>query len=169
MNDAIGLIETKGLLPLIEATDAMAKAANVEIVKRIDIGGGLCHDGRQWRRRQRPRCRRSGCQRSFASRRTGQQPHHPSSVGRFGQGFFGLTAWQQSRGFAVRLSVLTHHARCQQFEQFLDRNPRANPCSQSRIDQLQVSVVRHDRRAMSWRGSVERIGDDREPVRGRDR
>jgi ethanolamine utilization protein EutM len=39
MNNAIGLIETKGLLPLIEATDAMAKAANVEIVKRIDIGG----------------------------------------------------------------------------------------------------------------------------------
>ena len=41
MNDAIGLIETKGLLALIEATDAMAKAANVEIVKRIDVGGGL--------------------------------------------------------------------------------------------------------------------------------
>ncbi len=41
MNDAIGMIETKGLLPLIEATDAMAKAANVEIVKRVDIGGGF--------------------------------------------------------------------------------------------------------------------------------
>ncbi len=39
MNSAIGLIETKGLLALIEATDAMAKAANVEIVKRVDIGG----------------------------------------------------------------------------------------------------------------------------------
>lgn len=39
MNDAIGLIETKGLLALIEATDAMAKAANVQIVKRVDIGG----------------------------------------------------------------------------------------------------------------------------------
>ena len=39
MNDAIGLIETKGLLCLIEATDAMAKAANVQIVKRVDIGG----------------------------------------------------------------------------------------------------------------------------------
>lgn len=39
MNTAIGLVETKGLLALIEATDAMAKAANVEIVKRIDIGG----------------------------------------------------------------------------------------------------------------------------------
>ncbi len=40
MNDAIGLIETKGLLPLVEATDAMAKAANVQIVKRVDLGGG---------------------------------------------------------------------------------------------------------------------------------
>ena len=36
---AIGLIETKGLVGLIEATDAMAKAANVQIVKRIGIGG----------------------------------------------------------------------------------------------------------------------------------
>ncbi len=41
MNNAIGLVETKGLLALIEATDAMAKAANVEIVKRVDIGGAF--------------------------------------------------------------------------------------------------------------------------------
>ena len=41
MQDAIGLVETKGLVPLVEATDAMAKAANVEIIKRIQIGGGL--------------------------------------------------------------------------------------------------------------------------------
>ena len=39
MQDAIGLIETRGLVPLIEATDAMAKAANVQIVKQIQIGG----------------------------------------------------------------------------------------------------------------------------------
>ena len=39
MSTAIGLIETKGLTALVEATDAMAKAANVEIVKRISIGG----------------------------------------------------------------------------------------------------------------------------------
>lgn len=39
MQNAIGLIETKGLVGLVEATDAMAKAANVEIVKRISIGG----------------------------------------------------------------------------------------------------------------------------------
>lgn len=41
MNDAIGLVETKGLVGLIEATDAMAKAANVTIVKRVSIAGGL--------------------------------------------------------------------------------------------------------------------------------
>jgi ethanolamine utilization protein EutM len=41
VNTAIGLIETKGLVGLVEATDAMAKAANVRIVKRISIGGGL--------------------------------------------------------------------------------------------------------------------------------
>lgn len=41
MNTAIGLLETKGLVALIEATDAMAKAANVQIVKRVSVGGGL--------------------------------------------------------------------------------------------------------------------------------
>lgn len=39
--DAIGLVETKGLVGLVEATDSMAKSANVEIVKRISIGGGF--------------------------------------------------------------------------------------------------------------------------------
>ena len=41
MQQAIGLVETRGLVPLIEATDAMAKAANVKVEKRVDIGGGL--------------------------------------------------------------------------------------------------------------------------------
>ena len=38
---ALGLVETKGLVGLVVATDAMLKAANVQLVKRIDIGGGL--------------------------------------------------------------------------------------------------------------------------------
>ena len=42
MQPAIGLIETKGLVPLIEATDAMAKAANVKVEKRVDLGGAYC-------------------------------------------------------------------------------------------------------------------------------
>jgi ethanolamine utilization protein EutM len=41
MQNAIGLIETRGLVPLVEASDAMAKAANVKIEKRVGIGGGM--------------------------------------------------------------------------------------------------------------------------------
>lgn len=39
MNDAIGMIETKGLVAQIESADAMLKAANVTLVKQIQIGG----------------------------------------------------------------------------------------------------------------------------------
>ena len=39
--EAMGFVETRGLVALVAATDAMAKAANIQIVKRIDIGGGL--------------------------------------------------------------------------------------------------------------------------------
>src|SRR5206468_11101961 len=38
---ALGLIETRGWTGLVEATDAMCKAANVEIVKTIQIGGAF--------------------------------------------------------------------------------------------------------------------------------
>ena len=38
---ALGMIETKGWVGLVEATDAMVKAANVEIVKTIQIGGAF--------------------------------------------------------------------------------------------------------------------------------
>src|SRR5205809_25039 len=41
MSEAIGMIETKGYTASVEATDAMAKAANVTISKTISIGGGL--------------------------------------------------------------------------------------------------------------------------------
>ena len=41
MNEAIGMIETRGFIGSVEATDAMAKAANVTVAKTIPIGGGL--------------------------------------------------------------------------------------------------------------------------------
>jgi ethanolamine utilization protein EutM len=41
MSDAIGMIETKGFTGSVEATDAMAKAANVTISRTVPIGGGL--------------------------------------------------------------------------------------------------------------------------------
>ena len=38
--EAIGLIETRGLTAQFEACDAMLKAANVSLVKQVQIGGG---------------------------------------------------------------------------------------------------------------------------------
>src|SRR5437870_13184347 len=38
-SNALGMVETKGWVGLVEATDAMCKAANVEIIKTIQIGG----------------------------------------------------------------------------------------------------------------------------------
>jgi len=41
MSDALGMIETKGLVGAIEAADAMVKAANVSLVGYEKIGSGL--------------------------------------------------------------------------------------------------------------------------------
>ena len=41
MSEAIGMIETRGYVGSVEASDAMVKAANVGLVKTIPIGGGL--------------------------------------------------------------------------------------------------------------------------------
>ncbi|MCQ8212692.1 ethanolamine utilization microcompartment protein EutM [Cetobacterium somerae] len=39
--DALGMIETKGLIGSIEAADAMVKAANVYLIGKEYVGGGL--------------------------------------------------------------------------------------------------------------------------------
>jgi ethanolamine utilization protein EutM len=39
--EALGMIETRGYVGSVEASDAMVKAANVTLVKTISIGGGL--------------------------------------------------------------------------------------------------------------------------------
>ena len=39
--NALGMIETKGLTGAIEAADAMVKSANVQLVGREQVGGGL--------------------------------------------------------------------------------------------------------------------------------
>jgi len=41
MSEALGMIETKGYVGSVEASDAMVKAANVALIKTIPIGGGL--------------------------------------------------------------------------------------------------------------------------------
>ena len=38
---ALGMVETKGLVGAIEAADAMVKAANVHLIGKVLVGGGL--------------------------------------------------------------------------------------------------------------------------------
>ena len=40
-NEALGMIETNGLVGSIEAADAMVKAANVYLIGKEFVGGGL--------------------------------------------------------------------------------------------------------------------------------
>jgi len=40
MADALGMIETRGFVAMVEASDAMVKAARVELVSYEKIGGG---------------------------------------------------------------------------------------------------------------------------------
>ncbi|EMV4562600.1 BMC domain-containing protein, partial [Listeria monocytogenes] len=39
--NALGMIETKGLVGAVEAADAMVKAANVTLMGKEQVGGGL--------------------------------------------------------------------------------------------------------------------------------
>ena len=41
MNESLGMIETKGYVGSVEASDAMVKAAGVTLARQIQIGGGL--------------------------------------------------------------------------------------------------------------------------------
>ena len=41
MIEALGMVETKGLIGSIEAADAMVKAANVHLIGKEKIGSGL--------------------------------------------------------------------------------------------------------------------------------
>jgi len=41
VKEALGMVETKGLVGAIEAADAMSKAANVSLIGKEKIGSGL--------------------------------------------------------------------------------------------------------------------------------
>ena len=41
MSDSIGMVETRGYVGSVEASDAMVKAASVTLVRQIQIGGGF--------------------------------------------------------------------------------------------------------------------------------
>ena len=57
VQQALGMIETRGLVAAIEAADAMLKAANVELVGTEKIGSGLVSVMRSEERRVGKECR----------------------------------------------------------------------------------------------------------------
>ena len=53
MQEALGMVETKGLVAMIEAADAMVKAANVTLIGYEKDWRGFCHGHRAGRRGRR--------------------------------------------------------------------------------------------------------------------
>ncbi|NLA29776.1 MAG: BMC domain-containing protein [Propionibacterium sp.] len=41
MQEALGMVETKGFVPAVEAADAMVKSANVVLIGKQQVGSGL--------------------------------------------------------------------------------------------------------------------------------
>ena len=41
MSEALGMIETRGFAAMVEAADAMVKAADVTLIGKVHVGGGL--------------------------------------------------------------------------------------------------------------------------------
>ena len=41
MNEALGMVETYGAVGVVEASDAMVKAADVRLVGKVNVGAGI--------------------------------------------------------------------------------------------------------------------------------
>ena len=77
--EALGMVETKGLVGSIEAADAMVKSANVVLVGKEYIGAGVRHGLRARRRRRREGGHRCGRSRCAPRGRAGVGARHPAS------------------------------------------------------------------------------------------
>ena len=80
--EALGLIETKGLIATIAATDAMCKAANVTLAGQVQIGNAFVTTfvrGDVGSVRAAVDAGAAGRQRQ---RRAGQRPRHPAAGAR---------------------------------------------------------------------------------------
>ena len=159
MQDAIGLLETKGLVALVEATDAMAKAANVQIVKRVQIGGGLVTTVVRGDVGSVRAAVEAGANGRLAGRRAGGQPHHPPAGRRRDRG---LPVVMTATGIAMPATAAPPNATTAE-------GRHEDPGSQPRFDELQVPAVRHGRPAAACprRDRADRLA--REPLHGRDR
>ena len=94
MQEALGMVECKGLVAMIEAADAMVKAANVQLVGYEKIGAGFVTAIERFFRRSAAMLRRSKRQRTPERLRLAE-----------------LVNWSAFMLFLVRTRVSTKHCR----------------------------------------------------------
>ena len=145
-NDALGLVETKGLIATIAATDAMCKAANVSFAGQVQAGGAYVDHAGARRRRLGAGRRRCRGRRRQPARRTGQRSRHSAAVGKRLEGVFeviahGLASLPRQRGESDR-RTRPADAGARSASSWINENPGRQPGQH----ELQVSSVRHDRR-----------------------
>ena len=83
-NEALGMVETRGLIGAVEAADTMVKAANVKLVGKEQVGGGFVTvmvRGDVGAVASRDRCWGGSCE---IGRRIGVGTRHPSPTFRCG-------------------------------------------------------------------------------------
>ena len=78
-HEALGLIETKGLIATIAATDAMCKAANVALAGQVQIGGAYVTTFVRGDVGSVRAAVDAGASAASAERRAGQRPRHPAA------------------------------------------------------------------------------------------
>ncbi len=79
ISEALGMIETKGFVSLVEASDAMMKAANVQFLGWDKVGSRPGQRVRHWRCRGSQSGNRCRCSCGWPSRRSRQRAGHSTT------------------------------------------------------------------------------------------
>ena len=86
ISEALGMIETKGFVSLVEASDAMMKAANVEFLGWDKVGAGLVSAFVTGDVAAVKAATDAGAAAAGACRRSRQRPSHPAAARRLAKG-----------------------------------------------------------------------------------
>ena len=93
MADALGMIETRGFVAMVEAADAMVKAAKVELVGYEKTGGGFTTAIVRGDVAAVKGGHRCWCASRRTSRRARQHPRYSTTTRKCG---YGIASWTRS-------------------------------------------------------------------------
>ena len=151
-HEALGLIETKGLIATIAATDAMCKAANVTLAGQVQIGSAYVTTFVRGDVGSVRAAVDAGAAGRQQQRRAGQRPRHPAA----GRGGAGRCSWASN---VVAAASCSGQRRAEpQAERARHEDPRRQPGQH----QLQVPPVRHGGRDACSRAAASSASARRE-------